>query len=144
VTQGTDIEKSRTELVGAPHMTRLAEEMGSNTITFAFPGLRPKEKMILDVTDKLAELNLNKKDTVVLDLLSNVVLMGTDQDGLPSEALLAEDGSYHVVRSLTVARPSLMEKNLSCCTGLASVLKGTGTTHLAGSSICLQQMLRQY
>ncbi len=69
VTQGADMEKSRTVLVGASHMTRLAEEMGPHTIAFAFPEFRPKEKMILDVTEKLVELNLSKKDTVVLDLL---------------------------------------------------------------------------
>jgi hypothetical protein len=81
------MEKSRTVLVGASHMTRLAKEMGPDTITFAFPGFYPKEKMILDVTEKLAELNLNKKDTVVLDLLSNVVFIGMDNERLPSEAL---------------------------------------------------------
>ncbi len=48
-------------------------------------------------------MNLSKKDTVVLDLLSNVAFMGTDEDGLPSEAIRAEEGRYHVVGSLTVA-----------------------------------------
>jgi hypothetical protein len=75
-------------------MTRLAEEMGQDTITLPYPGFRPKENMILEITGKLAELNLCKDDTVVLDLLSNVVFMGTDTSGLPTEALRAEDSSY--------------------------------------------------
>jgi hypothetical protein len=62
------MEKSRTVLVGASHMTRLTKEMGQEIINFAFPGFRPKEHMIADVTEKLAELNLSKEDTIVLDL----------------------------------------------------------------------------
>jgi hypothetical protein len=112
-------------------MTRLAKEMGPDTITFAFPGFYPKEKMILDVTEKLAELNLNKKDTVVLDLLSNVVFIGMDNERLPSEALRAADGSYHVVESLTVAPPLLTKEVLLGCTSLAQALKGTGTVFIS-------------
>jgi hypothetical protein len=101
--------------------------MGPDNITFAFLGFRPTEKIILEMTEKLSELNLSKEYSVVLDLLSNVVFMGTDEDGLLSEAIRAEDGSYHVVSSLTIAPPSLTKKIMSCCTGLANVLKGTGT-----------------
>ncbi len=70
---------------------------------------------------------MSKKDTVVLDLLSNVVFMGTDSDGLLTEALRSEDGSYHIVGSLTVAPPSLTKKVLVGCYSLAHALKGTGT-----------------
>jgi hypothetical protein len=101
--------------------------MGQNTISFAFPGFRPKENMISEITAKLEELNLCKDDTVVLDLLSNVVFMGTDDSGLPTEATRAEDGSYHIVDSLTIAPPSLTKKIIRGCSGLAKVLKGTGT-----------------
>ncbi len=59
-------------------MARLADEMGNDTVSLAFSGFRPKDKMINDLTDRLVELNLSKKDTVVVDLLSNVVFMGTD------------------------------------------------------------------
>jgi hypothetical protein len=109
-TQGAVLSKSRTILVGASHMSRLAEEMGSDTVSLAFPGFRPKEKMVDDLVNKLLELKLGKKDTVVLDLLSNVVFMGTDNDGLPAEARRAEDGNYHVIGSLTIAPPSLTKR----------------------------------
>ncbi len=78
--------------------------------TLAFSGFRPKEKMITEIANKLAELNLNKDDTVVLDLLSNSVFMGTDPSGLPTEALRAEDGSYHIVASLAIAPASVTKK----------------------------------
>jgi hypothetical protein len=53
--------------------------------------------------------------------------MGTDGDGLPTEALRAEDGSYHVVGSLTVAPPSLIKRVLAGCSKIALALKETGT-----------------
>jgi hypothetical protein len=127
VTQGTVVSKIRTVLVGASHMTRLADEMGGDVVSLAFPGFRPKEKMLTDIASKLSELKLGKKDTVVVDLLSNVVFMGTDGDGLPTEARRAEDGSYHVVGSLTIAPPSLTKKVLAGCSKIALALKETGT-----------------
>jgi hypothetical protein len=47
--------------------------------------------------------------------------------GLPTEALRAEDGSYHIVGSLTIAPTSVTKKILAWCSELAKVLKGTGT-----------------
>jgi hypothetical protein len=119
--------KIRTVFVGASHMTRLADEMGHDVVNLAFPGFRPKEEMLNEIACKLAELKLGKKDTVVCDLLSNVVFMGTNSDGLPSEAIRAEDGSYHIVGSLTIAPPSLTKKILAGCSKLAHALKETGT-----------------
>jgi hypothetical protein len=127
VTQGADMNKIRTVFVGASHMTRLADEMGHDVVNLAFPGFRPKEQMLNEIASKLAELKLGKKDTVVVDLLSNVVFMGTNNDGLPTEATRAEDGSYHVVGSLTIAPPSLTKKILAGCSKLAHALKETGT-----------------
>jgi hypothetical protein len=83
--------------------------------------------MVDDLVNKLLELKLGKRDTVVLDLLSNVVFMGTDNDGLPAEARRAEDGNYHVIGSLTIAPPSLTKKVLAGCSKLADALKDTGT-----------------
>jgi hypothetical protein len=127
VTQGAVVTEIRTVLVGASHMTRLAEEMRGDVVSLAFPGFRPKDRMIEDIVSKLADLKLGKKDTVVVDLLSNVAFMGTDGNGLPTEALRAEDGSYHVVGSLTVAPPSLIKKVLTGCSKIAHALKETGT-----------------
>ncbi len=137
MTQGAEMSKNRTVLVGASHMTRLADEMGNDMVNLAFPGFRPKEKMIADIADKLLELKLGKKDTVVVDLLSNVVFMETDNDGLPTEARRAEDGSYHVVGSLTIAPHVTNQKSsgrvLKDCTGPERDRDGP---RLSDSSIC--------
>jgi hypothetical protein len=70
-------------------MLRLAEERGQDTISLAYPGFRPKESMISELTEWLEGLKLEKSDTVVLDLLSNLAFMGADGGGLPSEAARA-------------------------------------------------------
>jgi hypothetical protein len=136
-TQGTYTEKRRTVLVGASHMKRLSELLGQDTVTLAFSGFRPKEKMIAEISNKLVELNLTKDDTVILDLLSNSVFMGTDSSGLPTEALRAEDGSYHIVGSLAVAPASVTKKILAGCSTLAKVLKGTGTVLISPIPRCV-------
>ncbi len=44
VTQGAVVTEIRTVLVGASHMTRLAEEMRGDVVSLAFPGFRPKDR----------------------------------------------------------------------------------------------------
>jgi hypothetical protein len=77
--------------------------------------------------ESLNSLKLTKNDTVVLDMLSNVAFMGTDDSGLPAETIQAEDGRYHVIVSLTTAPPSVIENNLAMCAPLGEHLGITGT-----------------
>jgi hypothetical protein len=107
-------------------MVRLAAELGQETISLAFPGFRLKEPMISNLATRLHLLKLEKSDTVILDLLSNPTFMGTDGDGLPSEATRAEDGKYHVIGSLTVAPPSFTKKVLAACLPLCVELRKSG------------------
>jgi hypothetical protein len=112
-------------------MIRLAENMGPETISLAFHGFRPREPMITDLAVELQKLGLGSRDTVVLDFLSNSAFMGTDSYGLPTEAIRAEDGSYHVIGSLTVAPISCAKKVLSACTPIAEALKNMGVVLLS-------------
>jgi hypothetical protein len=121
VTQATDNEKARVVLVGASHMVRLAEQLGTNTISLAFQGFRPKEPNISEIVVELQKLNLNSRDTVVLDLLSNSAFMGTDSNGLPTETVKMTDGGYHVIGSLTVAPISCVKKTLAACVPMADL-----------------------
>ncbi len=125
-TQGTDTAQGRTILVGASHMVRLADKLGQETISLALPGFKPKENLILNLASRLRSLKLEKSDTVILDLLSNTTFMGTDGDGLPSEASRAEDGRYHVIGSLTVAPSSFIKKVLATCQPLCEELRKAG------------------
>ncbi len=131
VTQETDNENARVVLIGASHMIRLAENMGPETVSLAFHGFRPREPTITELADELQKLGLGNRDTVALDLLSNSAFMGTDSYGLPTEAIRAKNGSYHVIGSLTVA-PISCEKNiLSACTPIAEALKNTDVVLLS-------------
>jgi hypothetical protein len=87
--------------------------------------------MITDATEHLKRLYLGKQDTVMVDLLSNTAFMGTDATGLPSEAINAKAGRYHITGSLTVAPTTLMKKILLDCLPIAVALKGTGTMLLS-------------
>jgi hypothetical protein len=107
-------------------MVRLADKLGQDTISLAFPGFRPKENLIANLASRLHSLKLEKSDTVILDLLSNTTFMGTNGDGLPSEASRAEDGKYHVSRSLTVAPSLFTKKVLATCQPLCEELRKTG------------------
>jgi hypothetical protein len=58
--------------------------------------------------------------------ISNVAFLGTDDGGLPTEAIRAEDGRYHVIGSLATAPPSVIKKNLALCTPMEEVLGNAG------------------
>jgi hypothetical protein len=131
VTQATDNEKARVVLVGASHMVRLADRMGPETVSLAFQGFRPREPTISEITRELQKLELSNRNMVVLDLLSNSAFMGTDSYGLPAETIRTEDGSYHVIGSLTVAPISSAKKILSACVPMAGVLRNTGVVLLS-------------
>ncbi len=131
VTQETDSENARVVLAGASHMIRLAESMGPETVSLAYQGFRPREPMISDLANKLRSLKLNSRDTVVLDLLSNSAFMGSDTFGLPTEAVRAEDGRYHIVGSLLVAPISCAKRVLQTCSPLAEALRDTGVVLLS-------------
>jgi hypothetical protein len=126
-TQATTITKGRIVLVGASHMVRLPKILGQGVITLAYPGFRLNVSAIAQLVEKLESLKLDKNDTVIFDLLSNVAFMGTDDGVLPTEAFRAEDGRYHVIGSLTTAPPSVIKKNLALCTPMGEALGNAGT-----------------
>jgi hypothetical protein len=95
-TQETSITKGRIVLVGASHMVRLAKNIGQGVITLAYPGFKPNVAAIAQIVEKLELLKLDKNDTLICDLLSNVAFIGTDEGGLPTEASRAEDGRSSV------------------------------------------------
>jgi hypothetical protein len=53
---------------------------------------------------------LEKTDTVVMDLLSNVTYMGTNEEGLPKLAITAGACSYYIPGLLTTAPPPALKK----------------------------------
>jgi hypothetical protein len=97
----------------------MAEYLPSDSISLAYPGFKPTAESIASVKEKLDALNINANDTVILDLLSNSAYMGTDASGLPSPAVKAGDGRYHVPGSLTTAPPTILKKVLEICNTLA-------------------------
>jgi hypothetical protein len=116
-------------LIGASHMSRMAEYMPPCTINLAVPGFKATTIAMTQVTQKLMSLNPGPDDTIVLDLLSNMAYMGTDDDGLPSPSFPDGDGKYHIPGSLTVAPTAAVKKLLAYCRDTAKI--AAGVRHVA-------------
>jgi hypothetical protein len=116
--------ESRIIMIGASHMCRTAEFLPS-CVNLAYPGFRLEKDKISNVENELKKLNIGEGDTVVLDLLSNAAFIGTDDDGLPTPASRAGDGSYHIIGSLTTSPPTALKRALSNCNSPCGVLSGS-------------------
>ncbi len=80
-----------------------------------FPGFKATPQALTQVVSRREELHLNPDDNLVLDLLSNSSFMGTDEEGLPTPAMVGEGGTYHIPGSLLVAPASAVTKILGNC-----------------------------
>ncbi len=114
----------RIVLIGASHMCRTAEQL-PDCISLAMPGFKPSPDNLREIERKIRRIDPDERDLVVMDLISNVAYMGTDEDGLPSPAVRSGDGTYHITGSLTTAPPTKIKKALECCAPLAGILKKT-------------------
>jgi hypothetical protein len=56
--------------------------------------------------------------------------MGTDVSGLPSPAVRAGDGRYHIPGSLTTAPPTILKKVLEVCNTLVEKIKQSNVRSL--------------
>jgi hypothetical protein len=115
---------NRFVVIGASHMTRMSEFLPQNTTVLAYPGFRPEKCKIAELCGDLARGGTGQQDVVVLDLLSNLAFMGSDSDGIPTPAVRAGDGRFHIVGALTTAPPTALKRALEQCNPLAQVLKG--------------------
>jgi hypothetical protein len=73
----------------------------------------------------LTELAPGIGDTVILDLLSNGSLMGTNDDGIPLPLMHMSDGRYHVPGSLIPTPMSIIRKTLQSCECSANAVKNS-------------------
>jgi hypothetical protein len=115
---------NRIFVIGASHMLRAAEFLPPNAISMAYPGFLPDQNKIAELSTSLAGGGPGEQDVVILDLLSNIAFMGSDTDGLPTPAIRAGDGRYHIVGALTTAPPTALKKALEACMPLADAAKG--------------------
>jgi hypothetical protein len=54
----------------------MLEYLPPDMVSFARPGSKPENEKIAEVTVSISKLNLGKRDTVVIDLISNVTWEG--------------------------------------------------------------------
>jgi hypothetical protein len=86
-------------------------------------GFKPTLENLRELEKKVKKIDPDETDLVVMDLISNVAYMGTDEEGLPSPAVRSGDDTYHITGSLTTAPPMTIKKTLEHCAALAGILK---------------------
>jgi len=57
----------------------------------------------------LSQYKPTEADIFILDLFSNVIFMGTDEEGMATKAYRGEDGVYHIPGQLDVATQSILK-----------------------------------
>ena len=79
------IDSRATSVVGSSHAGKLSALVSASLETkfLKLPSQSQTPDAAEDLVDKLSQLGLIKDDIVYLDLLSNLVYLGTDQDGIP-------------------------------------------------------------
>jgi hypothetical protein len=116
---GASPDKGRVVFVGSSHMVRVAREMrkaGSEVVDLSVPGWVPNKDSITLLASKLARLNLTSEDCVVMDIWSNSVYLGSDENGYPVKPQRSEsDGKYHIVGDLQVAHKGVFQRILQDC-----------------------------
>jgi hypothetical protein len=123
VTQTEKYATDRFIVVGGSHMVKMAAFMPENTTCLAEPGFRAVPQACERISHRLAELEPDGGDTVILDLLSNNCFMGTTDDGMPAPVFPMTDGRYHVPGSLITTPLSIVRKTLQNCESIVKTAK---------------------
>ena len=81
------IDSRAASVVGSCHAGKLSALVLASLETkfLKLPSQSQTPDAAEDLVDKLSQLGLTKDDIVYLDLLSNLVYLGTDQDGIPKK-----------------------------------------------------------
>ena len=92
-------------VVGSSHAGKLSALVSASLETkfLKLPTQSQTPDAAEDLADKLSQLGLTKDDIVYLDLLSNLVYLGTDQDGNSIEPYKGEGKKWHISGSLVAA-----------------------------------------
>ena len=97
--------------VGASHTKRLSAlaEASNAHDGHILPRWAPTKESAKAIVAELAALRPNEDDILILDLFSNMVYMGTDEDGMAARPFLGSDGVYHIPGNLEVATQTLLK-----------------------------------
>lgn len=115
-------DTGRTVIIWGSHMVRMAArwaaslDTSTEPVILATPGWVATPADIGALLNGLSKVRPNNKDTVVMDLLSNNVYMGSDEWGIPTKLVkLPSDNRYHVLGELQVAPEKVLRKILLEC-----------------------------
>ena len=118
-------DKGRLVIVGASHMNKVCREIVTDheVVNLAEPGWVPEPESVSELVGELNRLKVKESDTVVLDLLSNSVYMGSDASGMPAKVEKMKDGRYHLLGDLQICPESVLKRILRDCGQIFEAIK---------------------
>lgn len=129
------IDSGRVIVIGGSHMVRVAAELdgiGCQVANLAVSGWVATQQNIEETTLRLGSLEPCGADIVLMDILSNSIYMGSDENGFPTKPVkLNKDRKYHVVGDLQIAPEKVIQKILIECGGLLEAVKDAGIMFLS-------------
>ena len=110
-----ELAERRVALLGASHAKRLSALAGDSGIVL-LPRWAPDTDTVSEIVADIAELKLTSNDVLVVDIFSNMIYMGMDEDGLAVRAFKGLDGHFHIPGILEVATKVLIKRTLTAAT----------------------------
>jgi len=114
-----ELAERRVAILGASHAKRLSALAGESGIVL-LPRWAPDTDTVREIVAEIAELKLTSNDILVVDIFSNMIYMGTDEDGLAVRAFKGLDGHFHIPGILEVATKVLIKRTLVAATPAVS------------------------
>jgi hypothetical protein len=105
-------EQARVALIGASHAAKVSALAAARHKGFIpnLPRWTPDQQVCNAIIDKLKDLKLGPADYLVLDIFSNTVYMGSNEEGLPTPAFRDDEGKYHVPGYMDVAPTAALRR----------------------------------
>ena len=109
-----NLDGKRVVVVGASHAGKLSALLAASLETkfLKLPQQSQTPDAAEDLADELRSMELTGNDVVYLDLLSNQVYLGTDEDGNSSEPFKDNHKKWHISGSLVAAAKPRIRKVL--------------------------------
>jgi hypothetical protein len=116
--------KSRIILIGALRMCRTVECLPS-CISLAYPGFRSAKDKLQEIKQQLEKHKQEQTDTMVMDLISNIVFMGNSEDML--RCLHYRQGTAAITLAVHLPQHPThpFKKTLEICACLCKILLDT-------------------
>jgi hypothetical protein len=117
---GSGKASGRIFTIGGSHVKRIVgglESLNMDVVDLSRPGWKADPEQIAEVASKLKRYGLSDADIIVVDILSNSIICGTDSRGMPIDQSKI-NGSWHVTGSLSFVPKTVIKSILATASDL--------------------------